>query len=124
GIVPLILLLWPLSRQRPPNWCLAAAVLVILGGLAQVYVIIIGGQSYPLNMFPGFEIKSSFFDGVTANYVASLPELTLGLGGIAVSALIVMLGLRILPFLPERLPERPADAVNDPYGKQRAAGTD
>jgi molybdopterin-containing oxidoreductase family membrane subunit len=119
GIAPLVLLLWPHSRQRPPSWCLSAAALVVLGGLAQVYVIIIGGQSYPLNMFPGYEIKSRFFDGVTASYAASLPELILGLGGIALSTLIVMLGLRILPFLPERL----ADAANDSLQKQGAAGT-
>lgn len=116
GVVPLALLLWPVSRQRPPGRCLAAAVLVILGGLAQVYVIIIGGQSYPLKLFPGYEISSGFFDGVAASYAPSLPELILGLGGIALSTLIVMLGLRILPFLPESL----VDDVADPYQKQNA----
>jgi len=109
GIVPLALLLWPLSRQRPPGWSLSAAVLVILGGLAQVYVIIIGGQSYPLNLFPGYEISSSFFDGAIASYGPSWPELVLGLGGIALAAMVVMLGLRILPILPTSIVEKAVD---------------
>ena len=84
-------------------------VLVILGGLAQVYVIIIGGQSYPLNLFPGYEISSSFFDGAIASYGPSWPELVLGLGGIALAAMVVMLGLRILPILPTSIVEKAVD---------------
>ena len=109
GLLPLALLLWPTGAGARVGRSLAAAALVITGGLAQVYVIIIGGQSYPLNMFPGYEIKSSFFDGVAASYAPSLPELILGLGGIALAGIVVMLGLRVLPLLPDSLIDETAD---------------
>ncbi len=78
-----------------------ASALFLLGGLAQLYVIIIGGQAYPLKIFPGFEVSSSFFDGAVASYRPSLPELLLGLGGIALAMLLTSLALRLMPFLPE-----------------------
>jgi molybdopterin-containing oxidoreductase family membrane subunit len=109
GIAPLLLLLWPVSGQRPAGSSAAAAALVVLGGLAQIYVIIIGGQSYPLNLFPGYETSSSFFDGAVAGYAPSLPEFVLGLGGFALAAMIVMLGLRILPILPLSLVDKAVD---------------
>lgn len=47
-------------------------------------------------------------------------ERILGLGGIAVSTVIVILGLRVLPFPPES-PAGKADKADDPYGKQSSA---
>ena len=88
-----------------------AAGMVIVGGLAQIYVIIIGGQAFPLSIFPGYEVSSSFFDGVVASYSPSLPEIVLGLSGIATTLLIVAVALRALPFLPASL----ADADVDPH---------
>ncbi len=102
GLVPLALLLHPALNQSRAN-IYTAAGLVILGGLAQLYVIIIGGQAYPLVLFPGMEVKSSFFDGVITSYTPSLPEIVLGFGGIAVAALVVMIGLKVLRFLPTTL---------------------
>jgi len=87
---------------------LAACVLVILGGLATMYVTIIGGQSVPLELFPGMEVSSSFFDGEVIHYAPSLPELGLGLGGGALALLVVLLGVRVLPFLPDALPSSAA----------------
>ena len=101
GILPLALLFGRATRGR----VLTAAFLVIAGGFAQLYVIIIGGQAYPLDLFPGSEITSSFFDGVVSVYRPSLAELGLGLGGCAVAALIALIGLRSLPFLPDNLTE-------------------
>ena len=102
GLVPLALLYHPrLGNSRP--WIASAAGLVILGGLAQMYVIIIGGQAYPLEMFPGMEMSSSFFDGVVHSYTPSLPELLLGLGGSALALAIVAVGIKVLRFLPESL---------------------
>ena len=34
-----------------------AAVLFLLGGVAQMYVTIIGGQAFPLRLFPGMEVS-------------------------------------------------------------------
>jgi len=97
------------------RWTVAAAVLVVVGGFAQVYVIIVGGQAYPLTLFPGMEESSSFFDGVVSGYRPSLAELTLGFGGIALAALITLVGLRVLPFLPDGIgASRPAHKTDAP----------
>lgn len=102
GLLPLILLFHPALNKARSNLYLAA-VLVVVGGLAQLYVIIIGGQAFPLVLFPGMEEKSSFFDGAVSTYTPSFPEIALGLGGIAVAGLIVMAGLKVLRFLPRNL---------------------
>jgi Ni/Fe-hydrogenase subunit HybB-like protein len=77
-----------------------ASALFLIGGLAQMYVVIIGGQAYPLQLFPGLEVSSSFFDGAVALYRPSLPEALLGVSGISLAMLIVALALRLMPFLP------------------------
>ena len=102
SLVPLALFFHP-TWGRNRGLVGLGALLVILGGLAQMYVIIIGGQAYPLEMFPGKEISSSFYDGVVASYAPSLPEVLLGLGGVAVALIIVMLAIRILQFMPASL---------------------
>ena len=106
GLVPLGIIHHPdLSRDR--NWIAAACALVILGGLATLYVIIIGSQVYPLQMFPGQTIlESGFFDGVNgqaASYLPTIPEILLGLGGVAVALIVTVVGVRVLQFLPESL---------------------
>lgn len=101
GLIPLLLCLTPLGRPRP--MIMLASALVVIGGLAQMYVIIIGGQAYPLDLFPGKEVTSSFFDGLTTMYQPSTPELFLGLGGIGIALLITTFALKVLPFLPNSL---------------------
>jgi molybdopterin-containing oxidoreductase family membrane subunit len=82
-------------------WIATACTLVLLGGLAQIYVIIIGGQAYPLNIFPGKQIiESSFFDGVVAHYQPSVPEFLLAFGGLAMAVLMVVVAMKALQFLP------------------------
>ena len=102
GVVPLILLFHPAWSKSRMLIALAAA-LVILGGLAQMYVTIIGAQAWPLKLFPGMEESSSFFDGEIHPYSPSAPELLLGLGGVALALVIVTVTLRVLAMLPERL---------------------
>ncbi len=99
GILPLALLFGAASRRA----LALAAVCVIAGGLAQLYVLIIGGQAYPQLMFPEKEVASSFFDGVVAAYAPSLPEVALGVGGVALSLALTALALKVLPFLPRSL---------------------
>ncbi|MFW2440110.1 MAG: NrfD/PsrC family molybdoenzyme membrane anchor subunit [Arenicellales bacterium] len=110
SLVPLALLYNPVTGTSRA-WIAIASLLVILGGLAQLYIIIIGGQAYPLVLFPGMEVSSSFTDGVIASYTPSLPEFLLGLGGIAIALIIVTLALKILQFAPVSL----ADADVDPH---------
>jgi Ni/Fe-hydrogenase subunit HybB-like protein len=105
-LIPLLLVYLPSLNQSRLSLALACC-LVILGAFAQLYVIIIGGQAYPLNIFPGFEVSSSFFDGVVAEYYPSIWEIMLGLGGFAVSILITFLAVRVLPIIPEILPAKP-----------------
>jgi len=105
-LIPLLLVYLPSLNQSRLSLTLACC-LVILGAFAQLYVIIIGGQAYPLNIFPGFEVSSSFFDGIVAEYYPSIWEIMLGLGGFAVSILITLLAVRVLPIIPEILPAEP-----------------
>jgi Ni/Fe-hydrogenase subunit HybB-like protein len=100
GVVPLALLLRPQVSRAGFK---AACVLVMLGGLAQMYVTLIGGQAYPQILFPGMVESSSFFDGEIHPYTPSVPEVLLGLGAMGLAATIVAVALRALALLPERL---------------------
>ena len=114
GLVPLAIVFHPaLGKQR--SWLTAASVMVILGGLASMYVIIIGGQAFPMSLFPDKTIiDSGFYDGVggaIAAYTPSLPEFLLGIGGVGVALVITVIGIRMLKILPVSL----ADEVADPH---------
>jgi len=107
GVLPLALLFGTTSRRA----LAAAAVCVILGGLAQLYVLVIGGQAYPQLMFPDKEVSSSFFDGVVAAYAPSLPEVALGVGGVALALALTAVALKVLPFLPRSLADGDVDSA-------------
>lgn len=83
-----------------------ASVLVIIGGFAQLYVIVVGGQAYPLDTFPGYEVTSSFFDGEIASYTPSVYELALGVGGVAVALIATGLATKVLRILPTNLADK------------------
>ncbi|MGE4649044.1 MAG: NrfD/PsrC family molybdoenzyme membrane anchor subunit [Arenicellales bacterium] len=100
-VVPAILLLLPRFGQH--RYLIAAALLVVVGALAQVYVLIIGGQVFPLELFPGYAVTSTFYDGVIADYTPSLAELALGMGGLGLAVLVTLIGVRILPFVPVQM---------------------
>ncbi len=102
GLVPLAIIYHPhMGKSR--TWIAVSAALVILGGLAQMYVIIIGGQAFPLEMFPGMTVHSSFFDGQVGTYTPSLPEFLLGLGGVGIALTMVTFAVKVLRFLPASL---------------------
>jgi molybdopterin-containing oxidoreductase family membrane subunit len=98
-LLPLVLIFHP--RLGANRSLLAASLLVIAGAFAQLYVFIIGGQAWPLEIFPGYEVRSSFADGQIASYVPSIPELLLGLGGVGLAFLLTVVGVRALRFLPQ-----------------------
>jgi len=108
GLLPIALVFHPKTASKP-GAIVSAASLVILGGLAQLYVIIIGGQAYPLVMFPGMEVHSVFQDGVIASYAPSLPEFGLGIGGVALALAITLVGMKILRFVPQSLADKTVD---------------
>jgi molybdopterin-containing oxidoreductase family membrane subunit len=110
SLIPLALIYAPAVRTCRKTLALVCG-LVIFGGLAQLYVIIIGGQAYPIPIFPGYEVSSSFYDGVVAHYSPSLPEVMLGIGGMALAMFLVTFAIKVLRFLPTSL----ADSVADPH---------
>lgn len=109
-LAPLAILYHP-ATGGSRGWIGIASALVILGGFAQLYVLLIGGQAYPLVMFPGYEIASSFADGGVNGYAPSLPEVVLGVSGIAIALALVTVGVKALRFLPASL----ADSEVDPH---------
>jgi len=122
SLAPMAILYHPAtsgSRQMIATAC----VLTILGGMAQLYVIVIGGQAFPLVLFPEHEIISSGFnDGVFAQgvqnihpYSTSIYEVLLGIGGFAIAMLVVTFAVKVLRFLPASL----ADDVADPHYRQQ-----
>ncbi|MGE4279959.1 MAG: NrfD/PsrC family molybdoenzyme membrane anchor subunit [Magnetospirillum sp.] len=120
GIVPLILVLRPQATRCHLR---AASVLVVLGGMAQIYVILIGGQAFPLTLFPGMEVSSSFADGQVNAYVPTLAEILLGLGGFALALLLTIIGASAFRILPQSLGdgEEATAEVIDAEGEPLAA---
>ncbi|CAG0951312.1 hypothetical protein RHDC4_00093 [Rhodocyclaceae bacterium] len=108
-LLPLALLYIPSLQFR--GSVMAASLLVIVGAFCQLYVFIIGGQAFPLEIFPGMSATSSFFDGKVDTYSPALPEFLLGLGGIGIAFTMTTIGVRVLRFLPQ-----------DDLGKLEAAG--
>jgi Ni/Fe-hydrogenase subunit HybB-like protein len=100
SLLPLALLFLPATRTKA-LWVNLAALLVIVGAYYQLHVFIIGGQAFPLDIFPGYNVKSSFFDGAVDHYAASLPEILLAVGGLGIAFTMTTIGVRILHFLPQ-----------------------
>ena len=99
SVLPLLLLFHPkLSSARAT---FAASALVVVGAFAFLYVFIIGGQAFPLEIFPGHEVSSSFGDGAIASYVPSMPEFLLGVGGLGAALLLTVVGVRAFDFMPQ-----------------------
>jgi molybdopterin-containing oxidoreductase family membrane subunit len=99
SVLPLAILAAPnLGRRRGAT--IVASALIVIGGIAQMFVIIVGGQAYPLSLFPGMEVTSTFHDGRIAHYQPSLPEILLGLSGLSIALLVAAVAVKLLPFLP------------------------
>ena len=69
AIVPMGIIWGPLGREV--SGAAVASTLVVLGGLCQLYVIIIAGQAYPMDLVPGWEIVSLI------GWMAKLPRIRL-----------------------------------------------
>lgn len=114
GIYPLLFWLgfvglgcvWPLLLLLAPSplgdrGSVLAASLVVVGGFAFLYVFIVGGQAFPLEVFPGWQVHSRFLDGAVDPYRPLWPEWLLGLGGLGLALLITAVGVRLLHFMPQ-----------------------
>ena len=102
-ILPLVLIM---SNKFKDTIALKyASILVLLGGFSAMHVIIIGGQAFPLNIFPDHIIlDSAFYDNVVHSYTPSIYEFILGIGGIALALIIVLIGIANFKFLPTITP--------------------
>ena len=122
GVLPMLLFWLPRTRHSRAalGWGSAS---IVVGGLALVSDIIIGGQAWPLSIFPGMEVSSSFRDGVVNFYAPSLPECALGLGGVALALFITLFALKLLPFLPETLADEAVESRSGAAPAKAAAGT-
>ncbi|MCK5876807.1 MAG: polysulfide reductase NrfD [Candidatus Marithrix sp.] len=111
GTVFPILLLYHERFTNSRTSVALAALLTIVGGISLLYVIIIGGQAYPLEIFPGKEIiSSSLMSSTTAySYSPSIWEIMLGISGIAIASLLTVMAVRILPFMPRSLADTDID---------------
>ncbi len=102
NVLPLALIYWPGLGKTTCVWI--ASLLVVLGAFALLYVFIIGGQAFPLNIFPGYEVSSSFADGQITSYHPSIYEFLLGFGGLAIAFIITTVSVRVLNFMPQDKP--------------------
>lgn len=112
GVIPLVLI-YHSAFSHNYRALITAAVLVIVGGVAQIYGIVIGGQAFPLVLFPGKEVSSSFNDGVVNSYVPSLPEILLGLGGVALAIALFLFAIKVLRLVPDNLNAERAETTAD-----------
>ena len=79
------------------------SIMVLSGGFFAVAVIIIGGQAFPLNIFPDHTIlESSFYDNVIHSYTPSIFEFGLGVGGTSLALIIILILITNLKFIPSK----------------------
>lgn len=100
NVLPLVILAFAGRGKGAWHAIAIASLLALAGGVAHMYVTIIGAQAYPLALFPGMEVTSTFGDGQTANYLPSLPEVLLGISGVSIAMLLTGVALKLMPFLP------------------------
>ena len=114
-ITPTLLLLRRPARARG-RALVGASGCVLAGGLAHLFVVIVGGQAIPLQIFPGREVTGAGFDEEAASYVPSAWEALVGLGGVGLALAILLLALRVLPLTVKHLPDeaRSMHADSDP----------
>ncbi|MDO8208025.1 MAG: NrfD/PsrC family molybdoenzyme membrane anchor subunit [Gallionella sp.] len=102
NMLPLLLIFLPgLGKTK---CVMVASFAVVLGAMVFLYVFIIGGQAYPLSIFPGYQVSSSFGDGQIASYHPSLYEFLLGFAGLAIAFIITTVSVRVLNFMPHDKP--------------------
>lgn len=102
GVIPILMIFHP-TFGKTATAAVMASVLIVAGGFAHLYMIVIAGQAYPMSLFPGYEITSSFGDGAVASYRPRWPEVLLGLGGVSIALLLTGIGVKVLRVLPTTL---------------------
>lgn len=98
-IIPAIILFHPRAKNSV-NWIITASAMVVIGVLCERLIIVLPGQVFPIELFPGQELSSPFMDGVMGKYLISLPELAQGVGILSIIGILYILGLKLLALLP------------------------
>ena len=102
-ILPLVLLLK--EKEINHKSLITSSILILIGSFKAMYVIIIGGQAYPLTIFTDYKIiESPFYDNVVHSYIPSIYEFGLGVGGVALALIIILIAIANLNFLPSQIP--------------------
>ncbi len=121
GSVAPLALIFARGLGRPRHTLIASA-LVVVGAFAELYAFIIGGQAWPLALFPDAKVSSSFMDGAIVPYTPSAVELMLGLGGVGVAFLVSVVGIRVLGLMPHDAPAPGAPTAGAPAPGAPTAG--
>ena len=102
GLGLVIPLLYEMTNDEGRSFGLTlTSLMVLVGGFFAVAVIIIGGQAFPLNIFPDHVIlESSFYDNVIHSYTPSIFEFGLGVGGTSLALIIILILITNLKFIP------------------------
>lgn len=103
-VLPAVILFNPATRENV-RWILFASALVLIGVLAERYIIVIPAQVFPVELFPGMKVSSPFMDGVVAKYSISVIEAFYGLGIFTFVFLLYALALKFFELLPENADE-------------------
>lgn len=114
GIIPIAMLLRK-AEATTKNQVLIASTLIIIGGFAHLYGLIIGGQAFPLEIFPAYTVSSTFYDGAINTYSPTIYEFGLGLGGVALAVLIAGIGVVALRILPMTLCDEDIDPTTPDF---------
>ncbi|MFH1563876.1 MAG: NrfD/PsrC family molybdoenzyme membrane anchor subunit [Nitrospirota bacterium] len=99
SIIPAIILFNPKTKDSI-SWIISASVCVVIGVLCERFIIVIPGQVYPLELFPGYEVSSPFMDGAIGSYFISPLEVTQAVGVLAIVGILYVLGLKLFALLP------------------------
>ena len=99
SVIP-ALILFKSKTGTSLKWILFAAVLVVLGVWCERYMIVIPGQTYPPDLFPGMEIVNSPLNEGIAVYNISFLEVLQALGVVGFIGFLFVLGLKYLPLAP------------------------
>lgn len=99
SIVPAIILFNPKTKNSI-NWIIFSSILVVIGVLCERFIIVIPGQVFPIELFPGKELISPFMDGVVGCYVVSLSEITQVVGILSIIGIAYIIGLKLMALLP------------------------
>jgi molybdopterin-containing oxidoreductase family membrane subunit len=98
-VIPIAILFNPGTRTKI-GWILGASALHVVGVLGERMLFILPGQVLEQPILPGYEISSSYGDGIVWSYIPQAVEWFQFVGIFAFLGMIFLLGIKILPLMP------------------------